>query len=231
MIGNRRVFIPVLFALSAALNVTFLAPTATAAEADDATFQRSLRFGFAGAAVRPQDNSYQRLDDDVAARGEFTAGATIARGLTLQLEYSLGTSYAYTTAGVEADFHGAGIRARYALECGSFIAPYATLGLGASVAKLQMETSSASNTYFSHSGPVTLNDTATAFHGDVAIGVQFKTRGRIGFGVYQDFGYAFRTPYDFDAATRASGSGSVDLGSVQLHGFQFRMGVFVDVPF
>ncbi len=197
-----------------------VAATAQAGEKDG--FSPELRFSLGGAFVAPQVQSYGWVEDEIAARQDFSVGVTPVQGLTLQLEYSAGRSSAYRAGGLDTSLfaHGVGVRVRYALDCGGIVRPYLTTGLGASVGMVRID------------GPSrALRDRTTAFFGDFAAGMEVQSRGKVSIGAYQDFGYAIRTPYNFDDARTDDGSAAVDLGDIQLRGVQYRIGIFVATEF
>lgn len=204
------------------------APTLPRSPAVDAPRTPAIRLSVAASGIRATDASADWVsDEEFLPRGEFGVGVVLKEGLTLQVDYAAGRTSSYILANYDAEltWHQVGVRARYRLDLLPIVNPYVTAGGGLTVGRARI-----------YGGAGELRDNAVAAYGDVAAGIEARSRGRVVFGGFQDFGYSFRTAYDFDEATTegddgASAEGEVDLGQVRMSGFQIRLGVFVEFPF
>ncbi len=206
-----------LYALCIALGLMMPA----AAWADE--FDPELRLTIAGASHANTDASF-----DIASSGTRTGmleagvAALVAPGLTFGAEYTTFGEENDILGGYSTDLRSRGLnlRVRYALDVIPIVRPYVTGAAGFVVV----------NNSFSLFTK-TFEDRAAAFAGDLAGGIEIQTPGRVSVGFYNDYGYAFRTPIDFDDARTEDDEfdGSVDLGAVRLGGFQWRLGTFIAV--
>lgn len=196
-----------------------------AARADD--FAPEFRLTAAGAAQQATDDSVDWISDSrTLGRVEVGAGVLVAPGLSLYAEFSNRHSETWILDDYENDvlMRTIGARVRYAFDLPfPILRPYLSGGAGVMLAKNRLYAPNA-----------TLEDAATAFAFDVAAGLEAQTPGRFSVGLYNDYGYAWRGDLDFSDATPRADDGpssSVDLGSVRMRGFQWRLGLFLAARF
>lgn len=193
----------------------------------DTGFAPELRLLVAGSSFRARDASVDWISESRnMERVEAGIGALVAPGLSVFAEFSHRNTENWILGSFENDFQirTIGARLRYAFELPiPIVRPYVSAGAGVVLAR---------NDFYGPSE--TLESTAIGWGGDVAAGIEAQTRGRFSVGAYNDYGYAYRSDLTFDDAAPATDdgpNGEVDLGTVSLHGFQWRLGVFLSARF
>lgn len=203
-----------------ALVVAALAPVSStaSAEGDDGI---ELRLHQSGAGTLVRDEGFGWLADDTPVFGRFEigAGATVLPGLTVLGEVSWGAAYDTVLDGADSELQSitGGARVRLALPTDFIVRPYLTTGVGLLVGHYALD-----------GGERRLSDTAFGLALDSAMGVEAQSRGRFSVGGFMDYGYAWRSKLRFEAeASDGLRVDPVDLGTLQLSGFQFRFGAFL----
>lgn len=205
-----------LIALVVAVLVPFTSPAS--AEEDDGI---ELRLHQSGAGTLVRDDGFGWLADDTPVFGRFEVGvgATVIPGLTVLGEFSWGAAYDTVLDGADSELQSltGGARVRLAMPIDFIVKPYLTAGAGLLVGHYALD-----------GGERRLSDTAFGIALDSAMGVEVQSRGRFSVGGFMDYGYAWRSKLRFEAeASDGLRVDPVDLGTLQLSGFQFRFGAFL----
>lgn len=178
---------------------------------------REVRVHIGGGTISADDSGLRQVGLEDEMVGVFNVGASYRdpTGWLLGLQ-SFSSDASATSSGVDAtlQLRGADLLFRYDYELFGRLRPYARVAGGARHGRVELDTAG-----------FTLEDTAWAASVEGAAGLEVSLPlNRVRLAVYNDYGYAWWSSMSFDEASSGSAR-PVDLGSLDVRGFAWRLGV------